>query len=185
LFAARKEERANVGLVATEPALPSEDPALFCLLGVVLAVIISSSQLLGCLLWPIRFLVWLNCLIYTAGWFLCLVGVAWQFRSPATSLGRRLQGIGRLGIYPNPALPPNRSLPLLLPVLGYLLGTAVAFLPDTGGSALAPQYGIVLGIAGGIALAAIAWPFIPVTAQGTVRNPKQQDEMPPYSERDG
>ncbi len=55
---------------------------------------------------------------------------------------------------------------MVLPVIGYFLGAAVTLIPGASGWSLAPQYGIILGVAGALLLDAVRSALMPLEVKG-------------------
>ena len=119
-----------------------------------MAGIFAGGAPLGCALWLLWILVGTLCVLYLLGWLLLFVGPAWRRLRPSSSVGEIVAAIGR-GCVCNPVAS------LACPVTGYLVGAAVTLLPGASGWSLAPQYGIILGAAGGIVLDAVARSLFP------------------------
>jgi hypothetical protein len=129
--------------------------------GIMYAGVDVRGMPLGCADWLFTFMVWWFCALYVLGLLLWLVGVARRRLRPSTSVGpvsHHLDwaSVGLL-IFIGP---------IAAPVLGYHLGTAVTLLPGASDWSLAPQYGIILGLAGEIVLGAVRSSLFPFGVKG-------------------
>lgn len=140
-------------------------------IGVIYASVLAGAMPLGCFSWLIQVMAWSLGVIYLLA--VLFFFFAARSRRPSSSVGSAdvvpaefLVLIGPLTILP--LLGPMAS-----PVVGYLLGTAVTFLPGASGWSLAPQYGIMLGIAGEIVLGAVRLSLLPANLAQPLPVPQQ------------
>jgi hypothetical protein len=120
-----------------------EEPLAFAIVGVVYAGALSGGIRLGCGDWLVLFMGWGLCVFYLLGLVLLLAGAARRRLKPSSSV-RNIELAGR-GVLTGMG-------PMACPIVGYLLGTAVTLLPGASGWTFAPQYGLILAVAGGIVL---------------------------------
>jgi hypothetical protein len=111
--------------------------------GVLFARIIQLKVASGRASW-LEWVMLLNLCMLCLALLLWLVGVTARRLRPSSSL-RHLEQLGALAVI---------VAPLICPVVGYLLGMAVALLPGARAWSLAPLYGLLLGVAGSVVLAA-------------------------------
>jgi hypothetical protein len=149
--------RSRIGRWLWLTRFDDSGPLTYAVGGVVLADTLSGRM-------PLRWSVWLGlvfawglCALYLVGLLLLFVGAARRRLRPSATEGPIvLASVGLLvGLGPMAA-----------PIAGYLLGTAVMLLPGASGWSLAPQYGILLAIAGEIVLGAVRQSLIPFDVKG-------------------
>lgn len=117
-------------------------PLMTCF-GFLLAVILAkpSGVMPQWSRWTLQFMVWGWSGFYVLCLLRWLVNPAWRRRKPLASVFIFM------------------SAPVVCPLLGYCVGTAVTLLPGASGWSLALPYGIILGVAAGIVLCAFASAF--------------------------
>jgi hypothetical protein len=87
-----------------------------------------------------------SCVFYLLNLLTWLVGAVVRSLWPESAAGARIERVGAGGLL--------GAGPVCGPIMGYVVGRAVMLLHGADGWSLAPQYGIMLGVAGEIVLGA-------------------------------
>jgi hypothetical protein len=120
--------------------------------GIVLVGILAWGPL-GCIGWLLWFGAGVGCVAYLLGLLHGLVAATWRRLRPSSSGAHIVDRSNELAL--------SYTGLIAGPIVGYLLGKAVTLLPGASEWSLAPQYGIMLAVAGEIVLRAVRSPLMP------------------------